>query len=57
MSKPSGVCWELVLMIALSSGHVLKVFVVGDTSTPRVNLPTTKRKPLAFVCCSKGFSF
>ena len=51
-------CGEItVLTVALSSGHVLYQSLCRRRYIHApVNLPTTKRKPLAFVCCSKGFS-
>ena len=53
MSISPAACGELKPEICANLRLLIKVFVAGETPTPPVNLPTTKRKPLA-LCVEQG---
>lgn len=58
MSKAQRRAWEIRPDdCAVIRTNLTKVFVVGETYTAPCQLADDKKKPLAFVCWSKGFRF
>ena len=57
MSKAQRRVGKFVLMIALSSGQILSKSLSSEKLLQRPVELADDKKPLAFVCWSKGFSF